>query len=159
MLVTDDELWITKAHGIPEHALLSVSKTVRSETLEIFYLENNFHCEVSNFNHAAIELAYQKKGQLHLDPARKSGLHDLGLKITGQRNWKNVVAWMQMCREKRTGYLCANNCPKDSAEEQLLAGLFAVARDRALPTPEALDAVLACLRPALVAQHADWGKD
>lgn len=86
VLVTDDELWITKAHGIPEHVLLSVSKTVRSETLETFYLESNFYCEVSNFNHAAIELAFQKKRQLNLDPARTSGLHDLGLNITGQRN-------------------------------------------------------------------------
>lgn len=66
---------------------------------------------------------------------------------------------MHMCREKQTGYLCAKHCHKDSAEEQLLAGLFAMACDGALQTPEALDAMLACLRPAMVAHNADWARD
>lgn len=51
-LIKQGAIDITKDHGIPEPALLSACKIIRSETLEIFYGENDFTCTPYGFDHA-----------------------------------------------------------------------------------------------------------
>ena len=41
-LDTGEDIEITESHGIPEPALLSVSKIVRSESYKVFYIENKY---------------------------------------------------------------------------------------------------------------------
>lgn len=59
-LIDDEEVVVTEAGGVPEPALLSVCKNVRSETYKVFYYENDFCCEIQQLSPATLRLADRK---------------------------------------------------------------------------------------------------
>ena len=60
VLIQNRHVAITKSRGIPQPSLLVVSKLVRSEIYELFYLENKFMCIVHQFDPASIILANRR---------------------------------------------------------------------------------------------------
>lgn len=87
-LLTDEDIEITESHGIPEPALLSVSKVVRSESYKVFYFENTFSCMIEHYSPATMILARGKTSKS--DP--KIGIRAPKLMIFNeQRHWGNLV--------------------------------------------------------------------
>jgi hypothetical protein len=121
-LVADGELPITKVHGIPEAALLKVSKLVRSETYSLFYRENEFNVIVYDGDCAPLLLSCHKFSGC--DRFSNIDLHDhvkcLVENRGDHRNWKNLVIWYRLCAQN----LCCGIGPlaEDNAEESLLTG-------------------------------------
>ena len=158
-LLADDDLIITKTQGIPEAALLSVNKLVRSETYEIFYRENNFCCVLYNDDCAPLLLASQKFLG-HCEFSAIDLTHGMVLKVESgddERNWKNLVAWFHCCHQR----VCCGlgSLPNDNAEESLLGGLFKMVISGPNITTSALDFLLESMRPPFVKLHQDWAKD
>lgn len=160
VLVKTRNIAITKSRGIPEPALLLVSKLVRSETYELFYIENKFKCVVIQFDPACIMLANRRWSALSripgtiLDPI----INGLALDLRGRRNWKNLVAWFRFVHQ----VTCCGRPARphdDDAEESLMSGLFETLMHGPGMTASALDFLLQSMRPTFVKLHQDWGKD
>jgi len=158
-LVTDEEVAITEADGIPEPALLSTSKIIRSETYNVFYFENDFCCDVQQFNPATLLMA-----------DRKVTLHDLSVGIAkpgislkqghDQRNWGNLVMWLRECLEGRCQSMgLAVDGVHEDVEIKLIGGLFRVLINDTEMDLWRLDVLLKHMRPTLVALHSEWGED
>ena len=162
-LLTDEDIEITESHGIPEPALLSVSKVVRSESYKVFYFENTFSCTIEHYSPATMILARGKTSKS--DP--KIGIRAPKLMIFNeQRHWGNLVRWLHLCLQE-SHYACyatPDNEPAEhnveySAEERLLGGLFRFIVDDEERTKRKLGLLLECMRPALIVADKDWGKD
>jgi hypothetical protein len=158
--IADDDLVVTKTHGIPEAALLSVNKLVRSETYKLFYAENVFTCVVFSFDCAPLVLACRKfSGSLQFS---NINIYDaVTIVVTGNssaRNWKNLVTWAHCCHR------CVCCGPEEGfvepdAEHTLVLGLFQMVAEGPNITTRALGFLLKSLRPAFVKLHQDWAKD
>ena len=161
-IVTKARVRITKSSGIPEPALLSTCKILRSEACAIVYLENTFRCEVRDHDPASLSLAYRKfKNAKNLGV---SSQHVSSVQIEvcrrGSRNWKNLIAWYHSCLQRTCcGVLQLEHEQRADAEERLLVGVFKIVCSSPKMTSSELDFVLESLRPVLVELRQDWGKD
>ena len=157
-LVRIRELAITKSHGIPEAPLLSVSKLVRSETYELFYLENKFKCVVHNYDPASLMLLDRRWSALAQIPGTTlDDKIDVSIDFRGKRNWKNLVTWFRFAHNSSC---CGINAkPHHGTEESLISGLFRMVIHGPGMTSSALDFLLESMRPTFVKLHRDWGKD
>ena len=158
-LVADRNLVITKSHGIPEAALLSVSKFVRSETYVLFYRENVFTCAIYDYDCAPLVLECRKAfGRLQFSNINLHKNMVGNIETRGQgRNWKNLVKWYHLCHQK----VCCGlgPSPTDTDEFALVAGLFITIVNGPSITTSVLDFLLKSLRPASVKLHPDWAED
>ena len=157
-LVRNRELPITKSRGIPEAPLLSVSKLVRSETYELFYLENKFKCVVHNYDPTSLMLLDRRWSALARIPGTTLGdTIDVDIHWRGKRNWKNLVTWLHFAHHASC---CGINArPHQGTEESLISGLFRMVMNGPGMTSSALDFLLESMRPTFVKIHKDWGKD
>jgi hypothetical protein len=157
-IIDNRALRITKTAGIPEPALLSACKILKSETWKIFYLENTFLCEVDNYDPASLQIACRKQSKGSW-PARSEriSIGNLRLSQDGQRCWTHLVAWLHLSREAKCDGM--GHDATDDAEKGLLAGLFDVACQDPSSSRKSLDLLLKSMRPALTSLHQDWGKD
>ena len=162
-LLTAEDLEITETHGIPEPALLSVSKIVRSESYKLFYFENNFSCMIEHYSSATIQLAFRKASKD--DP--RTGIRRPKMMIYHQqRHWGNLVRWLHLCLQERR-YAChaipdseLAECDWEyTTEERLFGGLFRFILNDNEPTPDRLNLLLECMRPAFIAADKDWAKN
>jgi len=64
LAIVSPDLVLVDSTGVPEPALLSVSKHVRSEAITIDYKENTFNIDIIDFNSAVCVRMSQKKRQL-----------------------------------------------------------------------------------------------
>jgi hypothetical protein len=161
-LHTDEDIEITESHGIPEPALLSVSKIIRSETHKVFYFENEFSCMIEHYSPATMQLARRKVSLA--DP--RGGIRlPKTMVYHQQRHWGNLVRWLHLCLEE-PHYAC-HTLPDDelakegfeyTAEERLIGGLFKFVVNDKDTTPDRLDLLLECMRPGLIAVDKDWAK-
>lgn len=153
-LTTDGGVVVTESGGIPESALLSVSKVLRSETYGVFYNENEFVCEIKKFSPATLLLAARKGVPTGVHP----GIRNPTMRMYfHERCWKNLVSWLHMSLEGKCG---AWGVPEGhEQEERFIRCLFTVALGSPSDNHVALDLVLESMRPALVDLHADWGQD
>ena len=155
-IVTEDHVKITKTRGIPEPALLSASKTVRSETFGIFYFENKFLAVVEEYDPATVLLA-----------SRRASVSDAALGLIGIRrfalpahqdpNWNNLVKWLHLCLQE--GCFGLHFFENHDAEAKLVAGLFGIVFEDPTMAAANLDILLKNIRPALVELDEDWAKD
>ena len=158
-LVRIRELAITKSHGIPEAPLLSVSKLVRSETYELFYLENKFKCVVHNYDPTSVMLANRRWSALAQIPGTTldDTIDVISIHYRGKRNWKNLVTWFHFVHQSPSCGMDATS--HGDAEESLRSGLFKVLMYGPDMTSSAVDFLLESMRPTFVRLHRDWGKD
>lgn len=142
-LFTEEDIEVTESHGIPEPALLSVSKVVRSESYKVFYFEDTFSCMIEHYSPATMILACGKTSKS--DP--KIGIRAPKLMIFNeQRHWGNLVRWLHLCLQE-SHYACyamsdnelAEHNVEYSAEERLLGGLFRFIVDDEERTKRRLD--------------------
>jgi len=157
-LVDDNYLDITKAYGIPEAPLLSVSKLIRSETYEMFYTENKFLCIVEDVDAATLVLKTRKfSGRSQFSSVKLKGRVDCGIMRRGTRDWKNLVAWVHLSHQR----LCCGLAPtpEDDAEESLLVGLFDMVILGPIISSNTVDFLLKSMRPTLVKLHREWARD
>lgn len=157
-LVDDEEVLVTESEGIPEPALLSVSKIVRSEAYNVFYFENDFCCDVEKFSPATLLMADRKAilSQLSVGIAKPVILLKQG---HDQRIWSNVVLWLRECLERKCQSMGLAEDPNENLEIKLITGLFGVVvHDTAMDLGR-LDVLLEHMRPTLIALHNDWGED
>lgn len=155
-IVTKNNVQITKTRRIPEPALLSVSKTVRSETFGIFYSGNKFLIVVERYDPAAVLLAI-----------RRSSVSDAAIGLIGIRgfalvtdedpNWNNLVKWLHLCLQE--GCFGLSSHESDNAEAKLVAGLFRTVFENPTMSAVNLDILLKNIRPALAELDEDWAKD
>lgn len=91
-LVRDRDIIVTKIRGIPEPALLSANKLVRSETYKIIYRENHFNCVVRRDHPATLALMHRKlSGTSQLSSVRLLDLTrwlSTGKALAAGRTWK-----------------------------------------------------------------------
>lgn len=155
-IVTQEQVQITKSGGIPEPALLSVNKTVRSEALGIFYLENEFSAVVEEYDPATVLLALRRWSAFGVATG-PIGICRLVLPTLQDPNWNNLVQWLHLClRQKCVGFGLVDY---DDAELKLVAGLFGAVIDSHDMSAGTLDILLKNMRPALVELDEDWAKD
>ena len=155
-IVAEDNVRITKTSGIPEPALLSVSKTVRSEAFGIFYFENEFFAVVERYDPATVLLAMRRSSR-YAPAIGLAGIRRVVLPNHQDPNWNNLVKWLHLCLQKDC--MAFGTHEYDDAEVKLVAGLFkTVLEDRTMPA-KTLDILLKNIRPALVELNGDWAKD
>lgn len=155
-IVTEDDLQITKTGGIPEPALLSVSKTVRSETFGLFYHENRFSCIVRYYDPASILLAVCRALDF-VTSTGPGGIDDFASDCYDEPNWRNLVQWLHLCSQ--AGCRGFARSDGDDTQEELLAGLFETVMENPDITTRGVDILLAAMRPVLVDLDKDWAKD
>ena len=133
--------------------MLSVSKSVRLETHDVFYYENIFTCDVEHFHPATVLLAERKARET----GRLTGVGDPKVIIDfSSRNWKNLVSWLHMCHRGECRGWSMKIQGTQETEDWLLQGLFDVATEGPNDCSEALDFLLSAMRPALVSECSDW---
>lgn len=157
-LVRDRDIIVTKIRGIPEPALLSVNKLVRSETYEIFYRENHFNCVVRRDHPATLALMHRKlSGTSQLPSVKLQDLVKMTVNRKGMRCWKNLETWFHLCRQGVCLGLAST--PDDSIEISLMVGIFSVTLCDPRIAPNALDVLLESVRATFVKLHKDWDRD
>ena len=152
-IVTKNKVRIAKTRGIPEPALLSVSKTVRSETFGIFYSENKFLAVAERYDPAAILLTMRR---LSVSDAAigLTGIRGFALITDEDPNWNNLVKWLHLCLQE--GCFGLGSYESDNAEAKLIAGLFETVYEDPTMSAVNLDILLKNIRPALVELDEDW---
>jgi len=158
-IISNTELPISKSHGIPEAPLLQVNKLIRSETYELFYLENKFTCVVHNYDPASLMLSHRRWQALYQIPGTSlnADTGTISIDLQGNRNWDNLVAWFRFVHEVACCGMHA--MPDDDAEQSLMTGLFKMIMHGPEMDLSALDFLLESTRPTFVNLHKDWGKD
>lgn len=155
-VVSEDEVNITKAGGIPEPALLSISKIVRSETLGIFYHENEFTCVVRDYDPAPAVLALRRASKCG-KPTGPRGIANFEFRCHREPNWKELVKWLHLCGQG----LCVglSRTDEDDTEDKMLAGLFDAVLDNPDITECSANIIMQAMRPVLAGLDKDWAKD
>lgn len=160
LIQDDDEDWmadyritVDKATGVPEPALLLTNKVLRAEASGIFYYENNFCCNITDFDPAPVLLLQSKLAMSIAD-------HPMQIDIErgdSSVNWKNLVSWLHMChRGECPGLDRSESGERDGGEARLLEGLFELESKRLIISPDALDLVLVSIYCALEEINMDW---
>jgi hypothetical protein len=150
---------VDDVNGIPEPGLLLSNKVVRSEALGIFYYENDWNCEVRNFDPAPV-LLLQSKFKMPFSE------HPMFITITSVRReanrktWRNLVSWLHMCHKGKCpslfyGVDCHDQFGRDQrAEMALLDGLFETAENCPEVSSKNFDRMIASMEMAW--EHCAW---
>jgi hypothetical protein len=145
------EIIVDKATGIPEPALLLSNKVIRSEASGIFYYENNFSCNVTDFDPAPMLLLRSKF-------TMPFSRHPMNIEVVldhGSVDWKNLVSWVHMCHEGKCAPLIVqDDLMEFRCESRVLEAMFEVATGCPEMSSSTLQKVIEPLRYVL-AEHND----
>ena len=157
-IISNRDLPVTKSHGIPDSALLSVSKLVRFEAYEIFYRENVFTYIAHDYDPATLILGYRKlSGRAPFSSVRLKHYVTSHIHCSGTRCWKNLVTWFHLAHQGVCyGLVIARG---DNPELNLLSGLFEMAMYGPRITTSALDFLLKSMWPVFVNLNQEWDED
>lgn len=154
-LVTEESVYITKQQGIPEPALLSSCKIIRSEATGIFYSENMIICKMVNYDCSALRLIARKCKTGHMKGKVERLRND-------QRIWKDLVSWLRVTHGGTCGGMAGIvEGFEAEPEECMFAALFAlVYESRACGgTWEDAERLIQHMRPTMIALNYDWTRD
>lgn len=150
----EDGVEISKTHGIPEPALMTTCKLVRSESHSIFYQENIINHYVEMYDTAPIDFILHK-----LPAGCWRGAENVRLVLDWNPCWKNLVSWLQAFRRQEyIGIGATVSGDGKSAEVVIVQGLFNVASQSVTVSSEAFECVLESMHSALLAVESDWAK-
>jgi hypothetical protein len=152
---------ITESHGIPEPALLSVSKIVRSESYKVFYFENSFCCAIEHFGPTTLLLARRKTPSKYPNVGIR---RPLLLVRHEERHWGNLALWLHKCLQSQctTWVPTAEDEPyydAEPVEAKLISSLFKSIFYELRMTSEHLDYLLGCIRLTFIAIDKHWAKN
>lgn len=153
---------LVNSAGYQRSGLMSVSKQARSETVSIFYSENRFRSDVSEYN--SDNLLQFVRRLSATERQRETDHKTLLWPRDSTPNWRNLMIWLQRWynRERFYGFRPPNDIAlgrTEYAKEIALGGLFVLVTElRDLPWAR-VEKMLLDQRPILVSTDERWGKD
>jgi len=99
LAIVSPDLVLVDSTGVPEPALLSVSKHVRSEAITIDYKENTFNIDIIDFNSAVCVRMSQKKRQLRYRHQISPRCFCSSLPNNCKPNRANLLLWLRRYHE------------------------------------------------------------
>ena len=155
----DDPIFIESASSTTkppgEPGILRTCRTIRSETLRIYYMENSFLMRADDMEPDLV-LAFHRISVQH------SVELDVVVLPHGLRRWCNLRRWLHEFHHSRAyglGISVEYNRHFEDTESQIIESMFRIAKTlQALPW-STTDSVLGDLRATLVSEHSGWGDD
>lgn len=129
-------------------------KIIRSEAITIFYLENDFCIDMSDWNPAAYQLFQRKKDLLGITDNNRPH-HSIYGSFT--RNWPNFKRWVCLNRHGKT---CAITRPwRNMVEFHLTRSMFSLAHHSRDLSDDRFSKLMESMRPAFIALSSAWKRD
>jgi hypothetical protein len=155
---TDGECLITKVGGVPEPPLLTTSKTVRREAIDVYHSINAMRFVVISYDRATETLMFRKLGILEAKYGVKASF--AGAAFIGSLSWTNLKSRLQSLHEGKGKHVSFGNPAADKAREfRMVVGMMhSVVVMRSLPWKEA-ETKLELLQVGLIAIDDRWASN
>ncbi|KAI5361515.1 hypothetical protein Slin15195_G126300 [Septoria linicola] len=151
--------------GHDRPAIVCTSKTIRSEALGIFYLENSFHFSIhdlesdnfARFTEVTKALKLQRRG-LRFSPRTQYTV------LWVVSHWDHLLLWLKRYHAQEVHHVAAKlSRTLAAARDQdyaVVAGMFVVAKALRGDQPwSVVERIFNAQRPVLAALDAEWAKD